>query len=94
MAGLGQKRIVALNVADNAFIDHLINVRSDAAKWYMPVDFCLEENPTEVDAGTKRIPASRIAFLTTTGLIPESMLPNYVSNPFMNDYEVYTRTST
>lgn len=85
MAGLEQKRIVALNVADNAFIDHLINVRSDAAKWYMPVDFCLEENPTEVDAGTKRIPASRIAFLTTTGLIPESMLPNYVSETIYGD---------
>ena len=57
-------------------VDDAIRSKSFAEKWALPVD----HRPAggEADEGTRRIPLSRVALLTTSGLVPQSMLPTRV----------------
>ena len=61
-------------------VDDLINSRTEAGKWSFAIDYTKPAGagPTDRDDGSRRIPVSRVALLTKTGIVPARMLPNRV----------------
>ena len=71
-------------------IEQYLYPTESAGHWHMAIDYkdyvAPEVDPTDetaetpVDYGTKRIPMSRVVFRDENGLIPPSMLPEYVDD--------------
>ena len=85
MAEVEQKRISQLTAMPDSdreviSVDDLINSRTEAGKWSFAIDYTKPAGagPTDRDDGSRRIPVSRVALLTKTGIVPARMLPNRV----------------
>lgn len=75
-----QKRMSALTPLRHEQVDKLITSHTEAQKWVMAVDCVIPDNGSaQLDEGTKHIPGDRIGLLTQSRLVPESMLPNRMS---------------
>lgn len=79
-----QKRFSALGDGTGV-VEQIIRDRSVGDSWFMGMDFDPGDGP--VDLGTRRLPLSRVALLTDTGIIPASMLPGSVTTIVPGDME-------
>lgn len=81
MAQIAQERIGKLTPMLDTEIQKIIKSQAEAAKWSLPVDYTAgDAGDVTTDQGSKQVPLSRIALLTTTGLVPQRMLPSRIDN--------------
>lgn len=83
------KRITDLDPFESTAIETDLYPTSKASKWHLAIDYkdyaadvstTSAETTDPVDYGTKRIPVSRVVLRDENGLIPPSMLPEYVDD--------------
>lgn len=83
MAELEQKRISQLTQLSTADVTKLITSRTEAKKWHIVADYRKPAGSSDADKGSKNIPVDRLGLLTaTTGIVPASMLPSYISHMY------------
>lgn len=75
-----------------SIVDSIIRDRDIGNDWYMGVDYDIVNNPGTQDMGTKRVPMSRVALLTESGLLPASMLPHTVTSMVEGDMQYDSTT--
>lgn len=75
-----------------SIVESIIRDRDIGNDWYMGVDYDIVNNPGTQDMGTKRVPMSRIALLTESGLLPASMLPHTVTSMVEGDMQYDSAT--
>ena len=85
MAQVQQKRIGQIQKLSSDEITTLIKSKSEASKWAMAIDYVVadevEEGETvENDKGSAYITMDRIGILTSTGLVPQNMLPSRIAD--------------
>lgn len=81
MTQIAQERIGKLTPMLDTEIQKIIKSQAEAAKWSLPVDYTAgDAGDVTTDQGSKQVPLSRIALLTTTGLVPQRMLPSRIDN--------------
>jgi len=98
MAQITDERIRELDPLSTDELTKVIRSATEAAKWTVPLDHTPATG--ETDKGTLQIPVSRLGILTASRLVPQSMLPNQVSEIKFGDMDtsgttwVFTETST
>ena len=90
MAQVEQKRIGVLTPLTDDEVDNIIKSTQVADEWSMAMDYAVPDTDEEPlrDQGTKKIPGSRIGFLTRNRLVPQNMLPSIIADDAIYDGEM------